>query len=226
MIPSAAESAVDVEIWSDIVCPWCYIGKRRFERALAAFPHRDAVTVRYRAFQLDPSADGEARGSRTEALRRKYGVTEDQVATMDERMERLAAEEGLAWNLSATTLGNTEDAHRLVHLARDQGRDGVMLERLYAAYFSEGRSIFAEDELVALAAEAGLAADAARAMLRSDAYRDSVVTERRAAAELGATGVPFFVVAGRYGVSGAQPVELFAEALEKGWEVTTRRESS
>lgn len=211
---------MDVEIWSDIVCPWCYIGKRRFEKALAAFPHRDAVTVRYRAFQLDPSAEREVRGSRTEALRRKYGMGEDQIATMDERLERLAAEEGLAYNLAATTLGNTEDAHRLAHLAREHGLEGAMLERLYAAYFSEGRSIFDEDALVALGVETGLDADLVRAMLRSNAFRDTVQAERRAAAELGASGVPFFVVAGRYGVSGAQPPEMFTEALEKGWEAS------
>ncbi len=211
---------MDVEIWSDIVCPWCYIGKRRFEKALAAFPHRDAVTVRYRAFQLDPSAERDVRGSRAEALRRKYGMSEDQIAAMDERMERLAAEEGLAWNLAASTLGNTEDAHRLVHMAREQGRDGAMLERLYAAYFSEGRSVFDEDALVALGSEAGLDGAAVRAMLRSDAWRDSVRAERRTAAELGASGVPFFVIAGRYGVSGAQPAETFTDALEKGWDAS------
>ncbi|MGE0393622.1 MAG: DsbA family oxidoreductase [Vicinamibacterales bacterium] len=211
---------MDVEIWSDIVCPWCYIGKRRFEKALAAFPHRDAVTVRYRAFQLDPSAEREVRGSRTESLRRKYGMSEEQVATMDERMERLAAEEGLSWNLAATALGNTEDAHRLVHMAREHGKDGEMLDRLYAAYFSEGQSIFDEDALAALGADAGLDASAVRAMLRSGAFRDTVAAERRTAAELGASGVPFFVVAGRYGVSGAQPPEVFTDALEKGWEAS------
>jgi predicted DsbA family dithiol-disulfide isomerase len=213
---------MQVEIWSDIVCPWCYIGKRRFERALAEFPHRDAVTVHYRAFQLDPSAERTIQGSRTEALLKKYGITPDQIATMDERMERLAAEEGLAYNLAATALGNTEDAHRLVCMAREQGLANTVLERLYVAYFTEGKSIFDDQSLVALGAEAGLDARAVRAMLASDAFRDAVETDRRDAAELGANGVPFFVLAGRYGLSGAQPVELFTEALEKAWEASTR----
>ncbi len=206
-----------VEIWSDIVCPWCYIGKRRFERALEAFPHRAEVEVHYRAFQLNPSAEVGVTGSRTEMLKGKYGLSDDQIATMDERMERLAADEGLSYNLQDTATGNTLDAHRLVHLARAHHREEAMLERLYEAYFSEARSIFTEDALVALAAEAGLDAEEARQTLRSDAFRDTVAAEARSASELGATGVPFFVLANRYGVSGAQTPEVFADALEQAW---------
>ncbi len=208
---------MQVEIWSDIVCPWCYLGKRRFERALEAFPHKAAVEVHYRAFQLNPAAETGATGSRTEMLKGKYRLTDDQIATMDERMERLAAEEGLSYNLRATVTGNTLDAHRLVHLARTCGREDAMLERLYTAYFSEARSIFDEEALVALASEAGLDADQARTTLRSDAFRAAVAADIRAASELGATGVPFFVLASRYGVSGAQATEVFSDALDKAW---------
>jgi len=212
---------VQVDIWSDIVCPWCYIGKRRFERALAAFPHKAEVEVRHRAFQLNPAADPVTTGSRMEMLKGKYRLTDDQIATMDERMEQLAAEEGLAYNLRDTVVGNTQDAHRLVQLARTQGREDAMLERLYGAYFTEGRSIFGETALVALAAEAGLDAGEARAMLRSEDFREAVAADARTASDLGATGVPFFVLASRYGVSGAQASEVFADALANAWAAST-----
>ena len=207
-----------VEIWSDIVCPWCYIGKRRFEHALDAFPHREAIEIAYRSFQLNPSAPRQAIGSRAEMLRGKYGLSDDQIATMDERMERLAAEEGLAYNLQATAMGNTGDAHQLVHLARASGRDGEMVERLYKAYFTDGRSIFDTDSLVALAAEAGLDAQNARAALEEGRYREAVEADARQASAFGATGVPFFVIDRRFGVSGAQPAEVFTEALVRAWE--------
>jgi len=122
-----------VEIWSDIVCPWCYLGKLRFEHALEGFPHREAVEIAHRSFQLNPSAPRQATGSRADMLRGKYGLSDDQIATMDERMERLTAEEGLVYNLQATVTGNTGDAHQLVHLAKASGRDGEMVERLYKA---------------------------------------------------------------------------------------------
>lgn len=208
---------MQVDIWSDIVCPWCYIGKRRFERALEAFPHKAAVSVRYRAFQLNPAAEAQATGSRTEMLKGKYGLTDDQIAAMDERMERLAAEEGLAYNLQDTAIGNTLDAHRLVHLARSRGLDEAMLERLYKAYFTEARSIFDQDALVALAVEAGLDVEEAGATLRGTAFRDAVAADAREASALGATGVPFFVLASRYGVSGAQATDVFADALREAW---------
>jgi predicted DsbA family dithiol-disulfide isomerase len=212
-----------VEIWSDIVCPWCYIGKRRFERALAAFPHRDHVEVEHRSFQLNPAAEPGVTGSRTEMLKGKYRLSDDQIATMDERMERLAAEEDLAYNLGATVTGNTLDAHRLVHLDRASRLGDAMVERLYRAYFTEGRSVFDEDALVALGAEVGLDADLVRGTLRSDAYADAVTADTRQASTLGATGVPFFVIDGRYGVSGAQGVDVFEETLARAWESQAAR---
>ncbi len=212
-----------VEIWSDIVCPWCYLGKRRFERALAAFPHRDAVTVEHRAFQLNPAAERGVTGSRTDMLKGKYLLSDDHIQAMDERMERLAAEEGLAYNLAATATGNTLDAHRLVHLAKASGLGDAMVERLYRAYFTEGRSVFDEDSLVGLGVEVGLDADLVRGILRSDAYADAVTTDTRQASTLGATGVPFFVIDGRYGVSGAQGVDVFEETLARAWEAQAAR---
>ncbi len=212
-----------VEIWSDIVCPWCYIGKRRFERALDAFPHRDAVEVEHRSFQLNPAAERGATGSRTDMLKQKYRLSDDEIATMDERMERLAAEEGLAYNLHATVTGNTLDAHRLVHLARLAGLGDAMVERLYRAYFTESRSIFDEDSLVALGVEVGLDAGVVRDALSSAAHAEAVAEDSRKAAAVGATGVPFFVVDGRYGISGAQSSDVFSDALAQAWTSRTVR---
>jgi predicted DsbA family dithiol-disulfide isomerase len=206
-----------VEIWSDIVCPWCYIGKRRFERALEAFPHCDEVEVEHRSFQLNPAAERGATGSRTEMLKKRYHLSDDQIATMDERMERLAAEEGLAYNLQATTTGNTLDAHRLVHLARLSNLGDAMVERLYRAYFTESRSIFDEDSLVALGVEVGLDAGVVREALSGGAHAEAVAEDSRKAAAVGATGVPFFVVDGRHGISGAQAADVFRDALAQAW---------
>lgn len=206
-----------VDIWSDIVCPWCYIGKRRFERALAGFDHRDAVTIVHRSFQLNPHAERGTTRPRREVLKAKYRLSDDQVDTMDERMERLAAEEGLAYDLSGGVSANTLDAHRLVHLARARRVGDAMIERLYKAYFTERRSIFDEDSLLALAAEAGLAAAEAQRVLRDGEYADEVAADGHAAAALGATSVPFFMVGGRYGVSGAQSPKVFVETLNRAW---------
>ena len=206
-----------IRIWSDIVCPWCYIGKRRFEHALDAFPHRDQIQVEHHSFQLNPAAERGVTGSRTEMLRQKYRLSDDQIATMDERMERLAAEEGLAYNLAATATGNTLDAHRLVQAAKAHGLGDAMVERLYRAYFTEGRSIFDAESLAALAAEAGLDAAEARRVLASDDYAAAVAQDAREAADLGATGVPFFVIDGRYGVSGAEASDVFTQALTQAW---------
>jgi len=213
-------SSMTVEIWSDIICPWCYIGKRRFEHALAVFPHREHVKVEHRAFQLNPAAELGTTGSRTEMLKRKYGLSDDQIATMDERMERLAAEEGLAYDLQATATGNTRDAHALVQLAKASGLGDAMVERLYRAYFTEGLSIFDTDSLVRLAAEAGVDPGGAREALADERYAEAVAADAAQAAAFGATGVPFFVIDGRFGVSGAQSPETFTDALTQAW--TTR----
>ncbi|GGX79108.1 DSBA oxidoreductase [Streptomyces minutiscleroticus] len=208
-----------VEIWSDIACPWCYVGKARFEKALAAFPHRDDVEVVHRSFELDP---GRAKG-RTEAvlpmLAKKYGMSEEQARDAERNLGRNAASEGLEYRAEGRDTGNTFDMHRLLHFAKEQGRQDELLGLLYRANFAEERSVFDGDErLVELAVAAGLDADAARAVLADPAaYADAVRADEREAAELGATGVPFFVLDRRYGVSGAQPAEVFAQALEQAW---------
>jgi len=210
---------MDVHIWSDVVCPWCYLGKRRFEHALALFGHRDEIRVTHRSFQLDPSRPRHQTMSRREMLQSKYQLSEQQVRDMDARMEHLADVEGLEYHLTDAGLtGNTLDAHQLLHLGKARGIQDAVIERLYRAYFTEQRSVFDRDSLVTLAGEAGLDQSEARDVLERDAYVDAVTGDVREARALGVSGVPFFVLGGRYGVSGAQATEVFTDALTKAWE--------
>jgi predicted DsbA family dithiol-disulfide isomerase len=204
-----------IEIWSDIVCPWCYIGKRRFERGLATLDDPGDFEVIHRAFQLNPSMPkGEVRDHR-DNLMAKYGLSESRAAAMQEQMERTAAAEGLEFHLAGGVTGNTFDAHRVVHLGRERGIQDAMIERLFRAHFTEQRSIFDTDSLAALAAEAGLDPEEARAVLAGDAYAESVNADLRDARGFGISGVPYYVLDRRFAISGAQPPELFAEALAR-----------
>jgi predicted DsbA family dithiol-disulfide isomerase len=207
-----------IDIWSDVVCPWCYLGKRRLERALDEFEHRGEVSIAHRSFQLDPSRPKHVTMSRRQMLMAKYHLTEDQVAEMDGKMERTAARDGLIYRLSPEGVtGNTLDAHRLLHFAKARGREEAMLDRLYRAYFSEQRSVFDTDSLVELAKDAGLDASEAREVLNGDAYSEDVDADIKEARLLGVSGVPFFVIDDRYGVSGAQPVDVFRQVLAHAW---------
>ena len=204
-----------VEVWSDIVCPWCYVGKRRFERGLAMAEMNADVEVIHRAFQLNPAmAAGEVRDHH-DNLMTKYGLSDSQATAMQQQMERTAAAEGLEFHLVGGVTGNTFDAHRLVHLGRARGLEGAVLERLYRAHFTEQRSIFDHASLIALAVEAGLDEADTRAALADGAFAEGVNAELREARGLGISGVPYFVIDRRYAVSGAQTPELFAEALNR-----------
>lgn len=206
-----------VEIWSDVICPWCYIGKRQFERALGGFEHRDQVEIAYRAFQLDPSYPAGKTEDVADMLSAKFGMARDQAVQMNRQMEERAAGVGLEYHLEGGRVGNTADAHRLVHLAGERGVQGDVVEALYKAHFTDRRSVFDRDSLVEVAAEAGLDAAAARDALASGKFAAEVEADQREAQRLGATGVPFFVIDRRYGVSGAQPAEAFAQALDRAW---------
>jgi len=208
---------MQVEIWSDVVCPFCYVGKRRFEAALAAFPHRDAVEVTWRSFELDPDAPRSVAGGLIELLAGKYGIPRAQAAEMNERVVAMAAAEGVAFRLDDAQPGNTLDAHRLIHHAAAHGLQEAAKERLLRAYFSEGRPIGDREALVEMAAELGLDADGVRAMLASEAHVADVRADERQAARFGIQGVPFFVVDRAFGVSGAQPVAVFTQLLERAW---------
>jgi len=205
-----------VDIWSDLVCPWCYIGTRRFETALSSFPHSGGITVVHRAFQLDPTTPKGQLFRHRDVLKRKYGMTEEQVAASQQRLEHLAAEEGLAYHLADAHTGNTLDAHRLVHLAGEQGNQDAVIERLYRAHFTEGRSLFDDESLTALAEEAGLSG--VGELLESDRFAADVKADHQQANALGANGVPFFVIDNRFGVSGAQASGVFIDALTRAWE--------
>ena len=203
-----------IDIWSDVVCPWCYLGKRRLEKALASFEGRGDVTIAHRSFQLDPTRPKGETTSRRTMLMSKYRLTEDRVREMDHNMETMAAAEGLEYHLTEKgQSGNTLDAHRVVHLAASHDREDQMLERLYKAYFTEQRSVFDVEPLVSLAVEEGLDATEVREALESDRYVDAVRRDLEEARMLGVTGVPFFVIDGRYGISGAQATEVFTRAL-------------
>ena len=206
-----------IEIWSDIACPWCAIGKRRFERALQGFEHRDAVDVVWRSFELDPSAPRRQEQSQPAHLAAKYGIPLARAQATNARMSGEAAKEGLRFDLDQAQVGNTFDAHRLIHFAAAHGRRDETVDRLFRAYLRDGRAIGEPEVLVEIAAEAGLDADAARMMLASDAHADAVRADEARARMFGISGVPFFAIDERVGVSGAQPSEVLLDVLREAW---------
>jgi predicted DsbA family dithiol-disulfide isomerase len=214
------DDIMQIEIWSDIACPWCYVGKRRFEQALDRFEHKDDVNVRWRSFELDPSAPATHEESQAELLASKYGVPLAQAEAMNARMTEAAKGEGLDFHFEKTRVGNTFDAHRLVHLAHEAGRQDVMKERLMRAYLSEGEAIGTHPVLERLASEVGLDAGRVRETLTSDAFASDVRADELRARQLGINGVPFFVLGGKYGVSGAQSPELLLEAIRQAYAET------
>ena len=207
-----------VEIWSDVVCPWCYVGKRRFEQALRGFAHRAEVEVVWRSFELDPAAPASRDGSYAERLAEKYGTSLPEAQQMIDSMTAAAAAEGLDFHFELARPGNTFDAHRLLHLAAERGVQDAVKERLVRATFTEGEPISDHQTLVRLVVEAGLDADQAAAVLAGDAFAPDVRADEREARDLGINGVPCFVIDRRYAVSGAQPAELLQRALEQAWE--------
>jgi predicted DsbA family dithiol-disulfide isomerase len=206
---------MQVEIWSDVICPWCYIGKRRFEMALANFAQKESVTVIWRSFELDPKSPQQYPVTLEELLARKYNVSLQEAASMNARVSGLAQEIGLTYQLSKARPGNTFDAHRLLHFATSRQLGDKATERIMQAYFSESLAIGDRAALAKLAAEFGIDESEALAMLESDAYSPDVRADEARAAKYGISGVPFFVINEKVGISGAQPVETFAQALEQ-----------
>jgi predicted DsbA family dithiol-disulfide isomerase len=217
---------MDVEIWSDIACPWCYIGKRHFEAALAEFEHAGEVNVTWRSYELDPSAPAEVPGHGVEIVARKYGLSLEQAQAAEERVTQTAADAGLDYHLDRSRMGSTFDSHRLVHLASEYGLQDAMKERLFRGRFVDGELMSDPETLVAAAVQVGLPESEVRATLASDRFADDVRADEQTAREFGITGVPMFVVHRRFGASGAQPAEQLLELLRHGWENSTRRPHS
>jgi predicted DsbA family dithiol-disulfide isomerase len=205
-----------IEVWSDVVCSWCYIGKRHLERALEAFPERDRLTLRWRSFELDPTIASDA-GPADEELARRRGITLDEAREMHAQTEHQGAAVGVSFDFRRARRGNTFDAHRVLHMAHDHGCQPEVKERLLATYFSEGGAIGDRATLAAAASRAGLDHDQVAEMLASDRYAAEVRADEREAAELGINAVPFFVIDRRYGLAGAQPPELLRQAIEQAW---------
>jgi len=208
-----------IEIWSDVVCPWCFVGKRRLETALAGFEHADEVEVVYRSFELDPTAPAHGHELSTGVLARKYGRPEAEMRQMQQQLIDLAAEEGLAFRLFDTVHTNTVDAHRLLHLALEAGGPALqreLKEALLSAYFEQAEDVGDHDVLARIAVGVGLDEARVREVLAGREYADAVAADVAARA-YGATGVPFFVVDRAYGISGAQPAEVFAQVLDQAW---------
>lgn len=207
---------VKVDIWSDVACPWCFIGKRRFETAAAEFAATGGeLEVEYHSFELAPDTPVDFDGSEVDFLARHKGIPEDRVVRMLAQMTELGQTEGLAYDYEALQHTNTVKAHELLHFAKARGRQLEMVERLLSAYFEEGRHVGRIDDLADLAAEIGLDRDEVVEALKSEAYLPAVNADKQQAMAYGISGVPFFVIDRKYGVSGAQNPEVFVEVLQK-----------
>lgn len=218
-----------IDVWSDIACPWCWVGKRKLEAALLEFEHGDQVEVVWRAFELDPSAPRRLEPSHADLgvsyidrLAQKYGTSPEEAAKMIARMTETAAEVGAEMCFDRIQPGNTFDAHRLLHLAHASGLQGALKERLLRAYLGEGEAIGDPEALLRLALEVGLSEELVRTTLEGERFVDEVRSDESQAAAFGIRGVPFFVFANKYGVSGAQPSEVLLRVLERAWAETVQ----
>ena len=206
-----------IDVWSDILCPFCHLGRRHLELALEQFEHGDEVGVVWHSFQLDPGAPAIAEGRTVDRLAAKYGMTLEQAIAAQESLAANAATVGLEFNWQDTKSGNTLDAHRLIHFAATRGQADAMKERLLRAFFTEGEQIGDREGLVRLATEVGLRVDEVASVLESGRHTDDVQSDVAQAQAYGIRGVPFFVIDGKYGISGAQPTAVFTQALGQAW---------
>lgn len=213
-LPTPGDGRLLIEVWSDVVCPWCWIGWTRLSKALRDFGHADQVLVVPRAYRLMP---GLSLRPVADIISAKMRLPVHEVPAMLRQVEAVAASEGLAYHLAGTVTGDTLDAHRLIKLAQARGKGHEVLERLYRGYLSEQASVFEHASLLSLAVEVGLDREDAQAVLDSDAFRVEVDADQRALQALGGNGVPFFLIGGRIAISGAQPQAIFARALQDGW---------
>jgi predicted DsbA family dithiol-disulfide isomerase len=206
-----------VEIWSDVMCPFCYIGKRKFENALAQFPQKDNIEIEWKSFQLNPELVGSSGQSIHEYLAERKGWTLDYAKQLNNQVTGMAAEVGLEYNFDKAVVANSFDAHRFAHLAAKHGLGDAAEESLFKAYFTEGKDISDREVLAELGAGIGLDAEEVRSTLSSNTYAREVQQDIAEAAALGARGVPFFVIDRKYAVSGAQPEDIFLKALQQSF---------
>lgn len=201
-----------IDVWSDVVCPWCFIGKRRLEKALESIDKSIPIEIRHRAFQLDPRAT-EIRNTK-DLLSEKYGIPLEGVNQMQAHVCKIADGEGLCYDLASTNSGNTANAHRLLAWAREVGKGQELLEIMFANYFEKSKGLFTDAELLDAVSEAGLDISEAKEVLNSDKYSESLAEDLAIAQEIGIGGVPFFVFDQKYGISGAEELEVFENTLK------------
>jgi len=206
---------IHIEIWSDVMCPFCYIGKRRFEEALAQFPGKNSVDITWKSFQLNPNMVTDPKKNINQFLAEHKGISVTQAKQMNDRVTEMARGVGLLYDFDKAIVANSFDAHRLSHFAKQHGKQDAMEERLFKAYFTEGRNTADHKTLIQLAAEIGLDATEVRTMLSGDNFSDDVERDIYEAQQVGAQGVPFFVFNNKYALSGAQPSQLFLQVLNK-----------
>ncbi|MBD7970639.1 DsbA family oxidoreductase [Paenibacillus gallinarum] len=206
-----------IEIWSDYMCPFCYIGKRRFEEALESFPHKDQVEVVYRSYELNPNEARYTEQTTYDSLAKKYGMSAQEAKSMTENVVAQARTVGLNYNFDVLKPTNSFDAHRLTHYAAEQGKASEMTESLFSAYFEKGEHIGSREVLIRLAGEVGMDTKQVERMLEESNYAEEVRRDEKQGADLGIQGVPFFVIDRKYGISGAQPLQVFTDALTQAW---------
>ncbi len=207
-----------IEIWSDVACPWCFIGKRRFEAALAAFPHRDAVQVKWRSYQLDPALPEHYDGTELEYLSTRKGMLPQQVSQMFDHVAQQAKDEGLDYHFDKVVVANSFPAHRLIHLAAAHGLQDAAKERLLSDHFEQGKDIGSREYLASLGRDLGIPSGELEELFTTDKYADDVRFDIEEARSLGISGVPFFVIDRKFGLSGAQPTATFTAALNQAWQ--------
>ena len=208
-----------IDVWSDVVCPWCFIGKRRLEKALEQFEYKDEITVRHRAFELAPDATEIMPTSKL--LAEKYRVSPQDVEAMQANVCAIADGEGLCYNLDETLSGNTFDAHRLLLWAATLGKQDELLEAMYSSYFEKSLPLFSHLDLCSVAESVGMESVDVMNILESDQFKSEAIADRELATQLGVTGVPFFVVDMKYAISGAQPLEAFVQTINTAWSERT-----
>ena len=207
-----------IEIWSDVMCPFCYIGKRKLEEALEKFPHKEEVEISWKSYLLNPNLEYVKGQDIYDYLAENKGISRERAQQMNEQVANMAREEGLNYDFDNVVVANTFDAHRLIHLAAEKGLQNEIKERLFQAYFIEGRNVADHETMVELGTDVGMNAADINMMLASNDFVKAVKADQEEVRQYKAGGVPFFVLNRRYGVSGAQPTEVFLEALQNAWE--------